>query len=462
VTGEEVHDRGSRRSTGPAVDVDPDVADSLPRWRRGEFAKNAFAPGLTAWSLLSAYLALVGDRREVDAADAVPRMGPGMIAGHVDYGAESMKWIKPWDYGSVVKAIFVELTRWLHELGYVPDRRAWFAGARSYLEVMVPAEHRAEALRLLDYEVLQAEQLDVGTTRLRLLQIPEWNLEDPENGVWFATAMRAHPVAMIHAAAALASSIFAGPDRAVAARRKAFELTRRAGEYQQLMQAAPAPPAPAAGGIRAFPAFNPALYVPVWDRPGQDRGNTSRPIDVAVVYDGPPMTPWRVAYLYAEVIAWLPLRPVDEDSVRVIIARAITIAAHHAGITAPTDVAVPTPGVFAPICMGQLYLQHLDAVRCINEFVDRSWGHTPAVDEPGHTTFTALHDWVSQLHGDPTPDLLADDKQWVESIARWEHHREQARVAMLSAVTRVTSAPGAARLPLGSIGDYLNAHQRAP
>jgi hypothetical protein len=260
----------------------PDSMDDRPQpGRLSEHTADHLRPQVAAWTIVTAYLQLVGDLGVVDPAAEIPaaqgpqtdrdvelradlaaklrEAHPHMVAGHAEDAREVMTWIRLRWRGTVIGLVFAEAARWLERSGYQPDQRIWFAGAASYLRAMVPPRHAEQALQLLDHEYLVAEH-----TRVRALpagrDVAAFALERPEHTVWYATAMRAHPVAAIHAAAALAAWVWAEPGAVVAPGEVALELADRAMKFGQL-----APPTDPSARREPVPdADDGDVFVPAW------------------------------------------------------------------------------------------------------------------------------------------------------------------------------------------------------
>ena|GEM_PF-7095295 len=471
-----------------APDV-PDSTDDTPgTGRLSGYARDRLRPKVAAWTLLNAYLALVDDLGTLDPADIVPAaqspqavplredigrmlraLHPAQVRGNADDAAQVMRWIRPRWRGVVITVLFAEAARWLRRSGSQPDERVWLSGAASYLRAMVPARHVDEALRLLDHQRLLDEQARVHALP-RGQGVAAFGLEQPHATVWYATAMRAHPVAAIHAAAAVVAWVFAEPGAVLDPKGTAVELARRALEGAQLAPPGAEAPRPGSPATRVVED----TFVPAWEQPpaaGDPGGADTTQVSgepVAVRYAGPPMTVWQAAYLYAEVITGLvPASrretpdpdPDPDELVRVMLARAITVAADGAGLITPGQATLASPEVLAPVSLPRLFLEHLHEIGSIVEFV-KPLGCIPGPDEPGHAVYAR---WRDELlaGGASAQQVLADPalrRRMQASGAHWQAHRERAQTAVRCAMMRVVADLMAPDAPLSLLGGHVNAY----
>lgn len=237
-----------RRAVPEMLPNTPDSLNDMPTpGYLSEHTRDFLAPDVMACSMLNMYLGIIMDLEdrarpfgiphdEVD-HDAVSRqvaedlreLNPAEFLGTERNVAEFTGAMKPRWRGQVTNKIFREANTWIAETGYQPDPPAWFTGARQFVPVTVPEQHRAAALELLDYDRVrdEAERVNAG----RDVAVAEFDLDKPENSVWYALAMRAYPLAMVHAAAALAAWIHGQPGAVAKANEKRLELGERAMKF---------------------------------------------------------------------------------------------------------------------------------------------------------------------------------------------------------------------------------------
>lgn len=277
-------DRTGRLLTSEMAPNRPDSTDHRPQSDRlSEAILDQLRPRVGAWSMLTAYLSLVRHLRVGDPASRIPtpssgqtgrddahygeavrllrEMHPHLIAGYADMARQVLTGIRPRWRGVVIDLMFAEPAGWLRQSGQQPDPRMWFAGAKSYLRAMVPARHVEQALQLLNYDQVVTEH-----TIVRALPhaggVAAFSLAQPESTVWYATAMRAHPVAAIHAAAALAAWVWAEPQAVIDPDQVALDLVARAMRFSDL-----APPPDSADSGHAYPSDDREdEFVPPWQQ----------------------------------------------------------------------------------------------------------------------------------------------------------------------------------------------------
>lgn len=293
--------RSGRMLAGEMAPNLPDSGDDRPQpGRLSEATLDQLRPEVAAWTMLTAYLSLVRDAGTLDPAADVPEPAadatdadrqqladiarllrqthPMMVAGYARDAQEIMTWIRPRWRATVIQLIVGEAHAWLHASGYRPDQATWLAGARSYLRAMTPAAHVEQGLHLLDAHALQGEYERVRELP-RGRQATALTLDDVEHTVWYALAMRAHPVAAIHAAAALAAWLWAEPGAVTEPGEVAVQLAGRALRFAEL--APPVPPT-AAGAVPADSDGD--QFVPDWEGPAPpfDPATTVGPLVAAL------------------------------------------------------------------------------------------------------------------------------------------------------------------------------------
>jgi hypothetical protein len=191
----------------------------------------------------------------------------------------------------------------------------------------------------------------------------------------------------------------------------------------------------------------------------------------AVRYDGPAMTPWSVAYLWATVLTnlrdWVPGDGSfgdyqGEDSAdRALLARAISITAREQGLLAGD--AVPGPGVLSPLSLPRIAMEHLDPPSTpILEFRQHQLGHQPTAGEPGHQAYTDVYERLV-ADGVTPEEVLADDRLRadLERVSRQLlADAEAAFTAVLNAIN-ATAPTLTDDAVLGQLSGYLNEHLAA-
>lgn len=479
--GKRNRDRKRLEAATPKPEMLPNTADSLNDMpdpgRLSEHTRDELQPDVKAWGLMQSYTAGLlleldrghdapepdaGDQGR-DVADLLEQVQPHMVAGCQQDAAEFVAGMKPRWRGRVAKAIFTEVAGWLEESGYTPDQREWFTGARLCGRVMVPEHHRDELERLLDYDVLLAHAAEINARFPDHDQVPAFDYRDPEQCAWFDYAMtQVHPVVMVHAAAALACWLQTQPDAVVDVLTKRIDLGERAVKYEQILASAPPrkPREPEAAERPWTPPWEVHEQVPSWRT-----DPTGDPVPIR--YDGPPLSIWQAAWLYAEAICDLDDQQASAgqgptgEAERVLLARAITCAADQAGLPAMGADMLDRPDALAAVSMLRLYQDSLHEVRSILEFGETTLGRVPRPGEPGYATYQQLAELVRQ--DDVTPaELLADPelkRRIDEAIETWGAHRERAQNAVMGAIMRSAANPHA-DVPLFLFGGWVNDYLR--
>ncbi|GLZ28189.1 hypothetical protein Lesp02_03790 [Lentzea sp. NBRC 105346] len=108
---------------------------------------------------------------------------------------------------------------------------------------------------------------------------------------------------------------------------------------------------------------------------------------------------WQAAWAWAEVLTGLPGMSAQHqtDEVKVLLARAISIAAARDGLL-PVNRLEPLESVTAleTLSLTVVQLRHLKPLTVTLEFVDSSLGVTPTAGDPGHTAYCDLHRLLTQ------------------------------------------------------------------
>jgi hypothetical protein len=117
--------------------------------------------------------------------------------------AEALAWVQPRWRGTVAEVMFFQATRWLEtaETWDVVESGPWITGARTYLRVLAPPAHLAQAQVLAGHDAIAETQRGA----------PLLHNASPERLAWLETALAADPAAMIHTAAALTAWLWALP-----------------------------------------------------------------------------------------------------------------------------------------------------------------------------------------------------------------------------------------------------------
>jgi hypothetical protein len=416
----------------------PNTADSMndmpkPGYR-SEHLRDRLEPDVQAWNLLNIYIGLLmsiedardggsavsaepGEDPEQEAQRLLDKLRPlGMVADR-ENAAVFISMMKPRWRGTVMRKILREALNWMTESGFQPDHATWFEGARLYGQFMAPDAQQDEVVNLLDYMTLIAErrELDLPDDELPVA----FDIDKPEESFWFARAMRAHPVAAIHAAAALAIWVHAQPGAVLDVGEKRLELAQRSRKFHEIVGQAPGrdPNAP------EEPEYPP--FVPAWEQRRADSSPASVPLNEEISYDGPAITPWRAAYMWASMLSTLCEFPVRDtrtfadavdpgDSMeRAIMARAISIVARKKQLT-PDKGMVRSPAVIRAVSMPEVSLSHLNPVLASMRFPDHRLGHMPTPGEPGYQSFLDVGELLGSLN--VTADQLQNDPQLDELV----------------------------------------------
>lgn len=159
---------------------------------------------------------------------------PLQVTRHAQTIARYMDLVTPEMRLLLLKTMFAEAAGWIAESGYEPDLQQWFTGAASYLEIMVPPQHRDQAQRLLDYDRLQADEQEAQSLLQRVAAgedlpgpIVAFSVDDPAGALWTYDAIEAAPAATMHAVCALLTWLFGAPGAVVDAPGKARAIADR-------------------------------------------------------------------------------------------------------------------------------------------------------------------------------------------------------------------------------------------
>lgn len=470
----------------------PNTADSpndlaRPGYGLSEHSRDAIDPDVNAWAMLNTYLGMVMDLEEWVRPRAVPAAEidhkalardvaaqlrelaerPALLAefAYLEHNvSEFVGHMKPRWRGRVTKVIFAEVDKWLTETGHQPDRAEWFAGAQVFIPVMVPPAHREATRMLLDYDALLADTERINSALAT--PVPELAVDKPDSSVWFARAMRGSPVAMVHAAAALAAWIHAQPGAVAAVNEKRLELGRRALKFLEIVAHAP-------GRDPNGPQEDEPAYVAPWEaRPAPEPDQPTGEL-VDIVYDGPPMTPWTAAYLWASLITTLggfrrrrgtgpsiaDVPDPGDSAARALIARAISIQSRVSGVTGNGLIA--GPGMLAELSLARL-TSYVQQPGLVIHYMDEGYGHRPTPGELGYQAYQAVYETIRA--GGVTIEEVAADRQLNDEIQRstdelLTHLGEAGGLLIRSLQLAIPDSPDAA-IPedvyFGQLGHYLN------
>jgi len=188
---------------------------------------------------------------------------------------------------------------------------------------------------------------------------------------------------------------------------------------------------------------------------------TDEPID----YQGPPLSPWRAAWLYAEVISDLyrgHKGPLTDDH-RVLIAWTIGAAARGDGLVPRGHGAtVAGPQALAAVSLVQVIDPYLDDLNAAVVFIRPDLGVVPVSGDPGVDAYRELFRAVTTagLAGDRADLLIRGSaaQHDLKSVAqRWQDIVALAKDAAVQAL--FTVAAGAdlrADILLAALGGHLN------
>lgn len=181
--------------------------------------------------------------------------------------------------------------------------------------------------------------------------------------------------------------------------------------------------------IRQQRASPPSAAVPGGDEVGE------------VAYDGPPLSLWRAAWLYAEVVAaHLPVKGRHHaDEVTALLARAISVEADTEGLL-PSGLSAPldTPAVLGAVSLPVVGVRRLHEVSSLFEFV-KDVGAQPAPDEPGYPAYRKLYGLIWQ-DGMTSEQVLANPalhERLDDALAEWNANLKLALAAITGAIFSV-------------------------
>lgn len=199
-----------------------------------------------------------------------------------------------------------------------------------------------------------------------------------------------------------------------------------------------------------------------------EAGQAELRIDEPIDYQGPPLSQWQAAWLYAEVITSLyegRKGPLTDDH-RALIAWAIGVVARAQGLL-PADPAAKLEGpqALAATSLVLVVEPNLNVVPAMFAFTHPDRGVVPVPGDPGFDAYRGLLRAITTTGLDvEVAELLRDGSaanQELETVMRrWQDTLALARVVAAAAVFGVlavsTSADLHSDLPLAALGGHLN------
>ena len=183
---------------------------------------------------------------------------------------------------------------------------------------------------------------------------------------------------------------------------------------------------------------------------------------VEVVYTGPRMSVWAAAWLYAQVFTSRPdiASQHRTDTVRVLLAWAITVEARTAGLV-PASGLLDSPGALARVSVGRVGIRRLSKMTAIMEFIPANLGIPPRPYEVGYAAYRDLFEAVDMdgVRVESLDDLdePALKRQLDQVEQRWEAARQSAATVVMRAMLELIG-DRADDGCLGQFGGWVNGY----
>lgn len=393
--------------------------------------------GSPTWAARVVRASVDGNLHLLNVMAAVEEASDGQIVsdGWTREIATTIRQVRPSDAESAVESILRTVRRWQDETGYTAPYERHRGAVEAIADALIPPARRDQLRDMLETvaTVVDSEP-DLTNARLRIM----------------GSALH-NPLEALHTAAAFAVVLWRTPD---CVPERGAAQHRLAQDTKDTLEGRPPEPwAPRTTSVPPPETPEPAL--PPFGDPPDPSGER-----VEVLYDGPPMTPWTAAYVWAAAMTPPELTGDtggDGDGLaRALLARAITIAAREDGVLDGGP--VPGPAVLATMSVPTVMLTRLEPpLKGMLEFTKDTLGYRPMPGEPGFQAYTRIDDMI-RSYG-LTPEDVLEHRGLIADLKRdgaiVMAAVTTARNATLRAVTRLTPADGEDLL-FAQAGGWLN------